>query len=194
MLSFQKRNQTLGSFFVLCNDILNAAAQGRFNGGFILFFRLDDIRHHADDTGHRCLLLHHTLDASAVPFVSLCQIGQSVQSGFFGMIACLRRPKLCVIRSQFLLHPRNLRFIILLLLIKRGNLGRHRFKGFPVFQNSLRLFLLHRLRLHQPARQFRLSNLSLLRFRLQRTLPGLDLRPFTQKGQKSALFFFDLFR
>ena len=75
----QKGDHLLCGILIVRHDVLDAAAESRLDGGFILFLHLQKVRHHAENAGMLLLLLHDPLYASAVALIALRQVDQGVQ-------------------------------------------------------------------------------------------------------------------
>ena len=124
---FQKSNHFLGCIFVVCNDILNAAAQSRLNSCLIAFFHLQKVCHNTPDAGYLLLLFHNPTNTISVSIITLCNITQRFQSGSLSVISCL--PHL-----QLLGTSGYLRLIFLNLIFAAVSLPDKFFDGFFDFR------------------------------------------------------------
>ena len=100
----QEGDHFLRGILAVRHNVLDAAAQRRFDRNLIFFIHLQKIRNHAQDTGMLLPLLHDTLHASAVSFVAFRQIDQGVQPGLFLMIGHLHIAHLLVLPCELIAH------------------------------------------------------------------------------------------
>ena len=86
---FQEGDQFLGCALIVCNYVLDTAAQGSLDGCLIILLDFDQIRHNTPDARDIFLLLHDTADAVAVSVVALRDVLQGFQAGSLPVISCL---------------------------------------------------------------------------------------------------------
>ena len=100
----QEGDHFLRGILVVRHDVLDAAAQRRFDGGLILFLHLQKIRNHAENAGMLLPLLHDPLHAAAISLIAFRQIDQRVQPGFFLMIDHLGVAHRLILLCQLIPH------------------------------------------------------------------------------------------
>ena len=74
---------------IVCDYVLDAAAESGLNGSLIIFLDFDQIRHNAPDARNIFFLLHDPADTVAVAVIALCDILQGFQAGCLPVIGGL---------------------------------------------------------------------------------------------------------
>ena len=97
---FQVINQIFGCILIVCDNILEAAAERGFDGRLVFLIGLDQIRNHAMNPRIVFLLLHDLFDAVSVPLVPLGDIAERFQSGGLSVKGCLSDFQLLILPVQ----------------------------------------------------------------------------------------------
>ena len=171
---FQIADHALGSLLILRDDILDVAAQGRLDGRLVFGFRLDNIRHHADDTLLLAFSFHHGFDTAAVALVTLRQIGKRLQLGFLLVIEHLGIPQFLIPARQLLPEKRKPLLHRLLLFPQFFDSCPYSLELFFQLLDSLRLLCLVRFGPQQPGIQLCPANVDLLQHSVIASHLGLD--------------------
>ena len=113
----QKCDHPFGGLLVICNDVLDAAAQRRLNGALIFFVRLNDIGYNPDQAFFFIPVCHDPADAVPVPVIAFCNVLERFQPRRLTVVCGLSDPEFLLFFIQFLLISLDLLFIFRDLLI-----------------------------------------------------------------------------